>query len=67
MASAIGEWPNFIVEGSNGFIIRSEQDFIKAWENRDNIKQLNCYNSVIKYSEDKMIEEFYEVFDQIVK
>ena len=67
MASAIGEWPNFIVEGLNGFIIRSEQDFIKAWENRDNIKQLNCYNSVIKYSEDKMIEEFYEVFDQIVK
>jgi hypothetical protein len=67
MASAIGEWPSFIVEGLNGFIVRSEQDFLKAWENRDNIKQLNCYNSVVKYSEDKMIQEFYEVFNQIVK
>jgi hypothetical protein len=67
MASAIGEWPSFIVEGLNGFIVRSEKDFLKAWENRDNIKQLNCYNSVVKYSEDKMIQEFYEVFNQIVK
>ena len=67
MASSIGEWPSFIVQGLNGFIIQTEQDFVKAWENRDNIKQLNCYNSVTKHSEDRMIEEFYSAFEQIVK
>jgi glycosyltransferase involved in cell wall biosynthesis len=67
MASSIGEWPSFIVEGLNGFIVKTEQDFVKAWENRNNIKQINCYNSVTKHSEDKMIEEFYSAFEQIVK
>jgi hypothetical protein len=67
MASPIGEWPSFIIEGLNGFIVRNEQDFVKAWENRDNLKQINCYNSVTKHSEDKMIQEFYEAFNKIVK
>jgi hypothetical protein len=65
MASTAGEWPNFILEGINGFIIRNEQDFIKAWEARDSIKQLNCYNSILKFSEEKMIDEFYCAFEKI--
>ena len=44
MATNIGEWSNFIINGLNGFIINNEEDFINAWNFRDKIKQVNCEN-----------------------
>ena len=67
MATNIGEWSNFIINGLNGFIINNEEDFINAWNSRDQIKQVNCYNNVIRFSEDQMIKDFYYVFKQIIE
>lgn len=61
----IGGWPSFIKQGINGFIIQSEQDFVNAWASRDTIKQKNCHDTALEYSEDKMIEKLQQAFKTI--
>ena len=63
----VGGWPDFIREGINGYIIRSEQDFTNAWNNRDNIKQIDCYNTATEHSEERMITQFTEAFKKILE
>jgi len=55
MASEIGGWKNYIKHGINGFFIRNENDFFNAWENRDKIKQKDCYELGLEHSEENMI------------
>jgi glycosyltransferase involved in cell wall biosynthesis len=66
MATNIGEWPSFIQEGINGFIISNEEDFIRAWGKRDLIDQKKCYDSIVQFSESNMIDQFNTVFKKII-
>ena len=67
MARKVGGSIDFIKEGINGFFINNEQDILNAWEQRNNIKQKDCYDSMLWTSEEKMIESFVSVFNQIIK
>lgn len=65
MAMNIGGWPDFIKQGVNGFIVSNEQEYLAAWEKRDTIKQIDCYNTALEYSEEKMIATLQSAFKKI--
>jgi len=67
MATPNGFWPKLIKNNVNGFIIETKDDFIKSINNCLNIRQIDCYNSSLEYSSDKMIQSFYSVFNNIIK
>ena len=66
MASPVGQYNSWIKDGINGFLIRSEQDFLNAWEKRDSIRQFDCYQSMLPLSEDYMIDSFMNAFYKII-
>lgn len=55
LASPVGGWNYFIRENVNGFFIRNESDFVKAWEARNKISQQDCYDVGLSHSEENMI------------
>lgn len=55
LASPVGGWNYFIKENVNGFFIRNESDFVKAWEARDKISQRDCYDAGLDHCEENMI------------
>jgi len=55
LASSIGGWKHFIKDSVNGFFIKTEADFIKAWEKRDELSQKNCYDMGLPHSEENMV------------
>jgi len=66
LTNQIGAMAEFI-DGSNGYFIRNEQDFIDAWQRRHEFNQLDCYDSVKnKYSVDNMIKTFNNVCERII-
>lgn len=66
LATPVGQYRTWLRELENGFFVRSEEDFVRGWENRSLLSQKNCYNSVLQFSEDKMIEKFVEAFNNIL-
>lgn len=65
LATPVGQYRSFIKERKNGFFIKSEENFITAWNDRNEIKQIDCYNSVLPYSENNMLQSFLKVFNDI--
>jgi len=65
LASPVGGWNHFIKEGINGFFIRSDVDFIKAWEKRNELSQKRCYNAGLIYSEEKMADSVLDALKNI--
>jgi glycosyltransferase involved in cell wall biosynthesis len=66
IATANGFWPSFVKEGVNGFIIKDEEEFLNAIKKCKQINQLNCYETSLGYTTEKMIKSFYEVFNYII-
>ncbi len=60
-------WISYIKHGENGFFVRNEEEFLKAWTNKDLIKQKNCYDSSCGYSIENMLNSFRAAFEQILK
>jgi glycosyltransferase involved in cell wall biosynthesis len=59
IARPIGFWPDLIQHTNNGFLVNSYDDIYNAWQNRNNVHQLNCFNSVKnKYDINSMINSF---------
>lgn len=67
VATKVGFWPDFIIEGKNGFLIDDESELLNAWEKSKNISQSDCYNSVVKYSLKNMIHSFREAIETCYK
>lgn len=65
IASRAGEWPDFIKDGVNGYIIDSWEEMIKAYHNCFGINQLDCYKSVSSYSKAVMEKELREILTGI--
>jgi hypothetical protein len=66
ITTPVGEYRTFIKHQHNGFLITSEDRFVQAWENRDSVKQRDCFDSVQKYSESQMIDSFIRSFKSIL-
>ncbi len=66
LATPVGEWPYYVLEGFNGFIVNDERSFLNAWSQRDSIKQINCWNTAYQHREEKMVSEFNGIFENIV-
>lgn len=57
-----------IKNGKNGFMVGNDGEFTQAWEDRLNVSQKFCYDTVKdRYSSEKMIDSFVKAFDHIVK
>lgn len=61
-----GHFGELIKNGINGFIIKSESDFINAWKKRNTISQWECYKSVQNQSISHMVESFKEVCHEVI-
>lgn len=66
IATNTGFWPSFIKENINGFIVKTEEDFVNAIKKSKEIDQKACYETSLKYTTDTMIESFYNVFKLIL-
>lgn len=66
LSSPIPSMAKTIRKGVNGFLIRNEQEFLDAWNNRDNPDQLECWNTARQWSVDNMINSFIIVTDKII-
>jgi glycosyltransferase involved in cell wall biosynthesis len=66
IATNNGFWPSLVKNGINGFIINNEIEFIEAINKCKNINQLSCYETSLKYTTEKMLESFYNVFLDII-
>lgn len=62
IATNVGFWSN-LINGKNGSIVNTEEDFISALKISYN--QKDCWDSVQPYSEEKMLESFFSVFKNI--
>lgn len=65
LASPIGGWKHFIKDSINGFFIKTEADFIKAWEKRDQLSQKNCYDMGLPHSEENMVNSILHALNNI--
>jgi len=65
IATPIGHMTKSIYPGVNGFFVTCEADIENAWNNRNTIKQKNCYDSIQKYSAAAMKESLDKVFKEI--
>lgn len=63
----IGFWKSLIVEGKNGFFIKTEQDLLKAWDKAPTLAQKDCWDSVFSYSDTAMVNQFYFAFEKILQ
>jgi hypothetical protein len=66
LCTPVGQYRTWLKPEYNGYFVTSEQDFVKGWENRDLLLQENCYNSILEFSEDKMIKSFVNAFKQVL-
>jgi len=66
-ATKMGGYKNFIKDGVNGFFIFSDMDFCNSWNKLDDIKQINCYNEALQFSEDKMVESVLSALNDIYR
>lgn len=67
LSTYAGAIPNYIKNNYNGFLIRNENEFIDAWECGDDIKQLNCYNTIKdNFSKKQMVESFNDVVNKVL-
>lgn len=66
IANNIGFWSSLVKNGENGFLVSSEDEFLEALKNVTRISQKSCYNSVLEYSSDVMVQEYVKVFEQIL-
>lgn len=71
MATPVGQYRTFVKDlkysyEGNGWLIKSEEDFINSWQNRDLLSQKNCYDSIQQFSEDNMITSFINAFNKIL-
>lgn len=62
-----GWWNSYIINGVNGFIIETREQFREVYERCKNINPLDCYNESKKYNANKMCETFLEAFKQILQ
>jgi glycosyltransferase involved in cell wall biosynthesis len=60
-----GHMVESIKEGVNGFFVENERQFLRAWENRDKIKQKDCWDSVQKYSVNNMVSSLKIIFERV--
>jgi len=67
IATYTGFWASLIKNGINGFLTRNEQEFVQALQNCRDISQRACYDSVTKYSDIHMINDYIKVFENILK
>lgn len=61
-ASHYGFWPSLVSHGKNGFLIKTPEDLLQAWNSAPKISQKDCFDSVSKFSLDNMIKDFYNAF-----
>ena len=45
--------------------MKTETDFIKAWEKRDELSQKNCYNMGLAHSEENMVNSVLHALKSI--
>lgn len=66
ISTGVGFWPSLVKEGVNGFIIKDEEELLRAYENCKNLSQRDCYDSALEYSSDKMIRDYMKVFEKVL-
>jgi glycosyltransferase involved in cell wall biosynthesis len=66
LSNMIGGIKDLLQDGINGFNVFNEDSFLNAWNNRKNINYLDCYNSSLNYSKDKMIDSFKRVLEDLL-
>jgi glycosyltransferase involved in cell wall biosynthesis len=67
IAATCGFWPSLIKHGINGFLVNNEEKFVQAIQNCRDISQRQCYDSITKYTELLMIQDYIQVFKNILK
>ena len=65
VTTGAGHIGKIVKDGHNGFIVSKEEDFIKAWENRNLLKQYDCWKSIQGYSLENMVNSFERVVKSI--
>ncbi len=66
ITTTMGIMPEVIKNGVNGFIIQNENDFVNAWGLRNTVSQLECFNSSLAWSLDKMVSSFQKVVGEVI-
>lgn len=67
IATNIGFWPSLIQNHKNGFLIKTQEDFQIAISNVALLSQRGCYDSVLPYSTQNMIQDYVKVLTQIIE
>jgi hypothetical protein len=57
----------YLINDSNGFFFKNDDDFLNAYQNSVKIDQNNCYNKALEYSEIEMVNSFYKNFELILR
>ena len=66
ISTSMGIMPEVIQPGINGFLINNEDEFINAIAESKQIKQLNCYNTSLQWSTEKMCSSFLSVVNNVL-
>lgn len=67
IATRAGFLPSIVKEGVNGFFLNKFEELPTLIEKCLDISQKSCYNSILEYSSDKMVEDYIRVFEHILK
>ncbi len=67
ITTRLGNPHETIINGYNGFIVDNAYSLYQSFNSLHLINSKNCYDSVQKYSLDKMAKSFTEAFEEIIR
>jgi hypothetical protein len=62
IATPVGFWPS-LVDGTNGKLVTNKEEFFDCY--KTNFCQRDCWDTAFPYSQDRMIESFFNTFHKI--
>lgn len=66
ITTGAGFFPSFVKNGINGFMVNSISEFKQKLNEVSNLSQKNCYDSVLPYSSDLMVQDYIKIFEQVL-
>jgi glycosyltransferase involved in cell wall biosynthesis len=67
ITTTAGFLPSVVKNGVNGYMLQTQDDFATALERVTRLSQKACYESALEYSTELMVQEYLEVFKEVLK
>ena len=67
LTTGCGHLSEILMEGKNGYAVSDERTFVRGWNLKDRLLQLDCYNSVKKYSKEEMVKSFLNAAERALR